>query len=178
MGYPRVSLVRFDSSTLLKIHGREILGKFYRTVKDKHRSKTDSPIGSSRVDGRYHTAAEDEVLYLSETPTLCMNESTQVLKSVPLKDAAWHTATFVVELTKVLDLTSGKVLSSLGITPADLMQPRPGGYRLTQAVATASRVQGFEALLAPTARPGLSGNNLTAFLEVITRTGGMVKWIR
>ena len=173
-----MSVAGFDPSILSRIRGRKVSGRFYRTVLAKHRSKIDSPIGSSLVPGRYHTAAEDEVLYLSDNPTLCMGETTQALKTVSIKDAAWHTATFTAELTNVIDLTSSKVLDRLGVTAADLVQPKPGGYRLTQAIATAARDQGFEALLVPTARPGLAGNNLVVFLEVIARTRGKVELVK
>ena len=54
------------------------------------------------------------------------------------------------------------------------MQPKPGGYNLTQRIATKARTTGFEAILVQTARPGLSGNNLVVFLEVVANTKGIV----
>jgi len=173
-----VSPDRFETTVLSKIRGRKVAGRFYRTVLARYRDRLDDPIGSSRVDGRYHTTAEDQVLYLSDSPTLCMGEATRILSTVPLKEAAWHTGTFTVELTRALDLTSSQTLDRLGITVVDLVQPRPGGFRLTQALATAARGQGFEGLLVQTARPGLSGNNLVVFLEVVEKTGGTVEWVR
>jgi len=91
---------------------------------------------------------------------------------VPLKESAWYTATFIVKLARVLDLTDPKVLDRLGVTPADLVQPKPGGYRLTQEIAKEARANGFKAVIAPTARPGMSGRNMVVFLEVVADTRG------
>ena len=143
-------------------------------MKDKHRDQVDSPDGSSRVEGRYHTTDEDLVLCLSDTPTLSMNETTGVFQTVPVRESAWYTAMFDVELSRVLDLTETKTLGRLGINPTDLVQPEPWGHRLTQEIARKARSMGFEAILAPTARPGLSGRNLVVFLEVVAATGGTV----
>jgi hypothetical protein len=46
-------------------------------VSDAWRKQVASPLGSSKVDGRYHTAVEDQALYLSDSPTLSMGEATQ-----------------------------------------------------------------------------------------------------
>ena len=137
-----------------------------------------SPIGSSKVDGRYHTAIEDQVLYLSESPTLSMGEATQIFRTVPIERAAWYTATFEVNLKRVLDLTVPKMLDRLEVTLADLVQPGPPGFRLPQTIATAARGRGFTAILAPTARPGLQGSNLVVFLEVLSDPGASVRLLR
>jgi hypothetical protein len=130
------------------------------------------------VDGRYHTAVEDQALYLSDSPTLSMGEATQLFCTVPIKKAAWYTATFEVDLRRVLDLTAGKVLGRLEITIADLVQAGPPGFRLPQSIATAARDRGFTAILAPTARPGLHGSNLVVFLEVLTDLGASIRLLR
>ena len=142
------------------------------------RKQVASPLGSSKVDGRYHTAIEDQALYLSESPALSMGEATQVLSTVPIKKAAWYTATLEVDLKRVLDLTAPKVLGRLEITVADLVQPGPPGFRLPQKIATAARGRGFTAILAPTARPGLQGANLVVFLEVLTDPGASVHLLK
>ena len=160
------------------IRGRSIQGRFYRTVSDAWRKQVASPIGSSKVDGRYHTAIEDQVLYLSESPTLSMGEATQIFRTVPIERAAWYTATFEVNLKRVLDLTVPKMLDRLEVTLADLVQPGPPGFRLPQTIATAARGRGFTAILAPTARPGLQGSNLVVFLEVLSDPGASVRLLR
>ena len=160
------------------MRGRSVTGRFYRTVSDTWRKRVTSPLGSSKVDGRYHTAIEDQVLYLSDSPTLSMGEATQIFRTVPIRKAAWYTATFEIDLKRVLDLTSPTVLSRLEITPADLVQPGPTGFRLSQTIATAARGRGFTAILAPTARPGLQGSNLMVFLEVLTDPGASVRLLR
>ena len=114
------------------------------------------------------------MLYLSDSPTFCMNESTKIFQTVAIKESAWYTATFKVELSHVLNLTNPKTLKHLNIKPTDLAQPWPGGYRLTQMIATKARTTGFEAILVQTARPDLSGNNLVVFLNVVTQTKGTV----
>ena len=162
----------FDANALQKLSPITLKGRWYRTVKNKYRGKVDSPEGSTKVEGRYHTTDVDKVIYLSESPTLSMNESSKAFQTVPLKASAWYTATFTVELKRVLDLTDQKVLDRLGVTTADLVQPKPGGYRLPQEIAEEARANGFEAVLAPTARPGMSGKNLVVFLEVVAESGG------
>ena len=175
MGHPWVNGPGFDSTLLGKLRGSSIRGRFFRTVSDTWREQVASPLGSSKVDGRYHTAIEDQALYLSESPTLSIGEATQVFRTVPIKKAAWHTATFEVNLTRVLDLTAPKVLGRLEITIVDLVQPGPQGFRLPQTIATAARGKGFTAVLAPTARPGLQGANLVIFLEVLTDPSASVR---
>jgi RES domain-containing protein len=170
-----VSDAGFDPNALQKLVPITLSGRWYRTVKNKYRNKVDSPEGSARVDGRYHTTDVDMVVYLSDSPTLSMNESSKAFQTVPLKQYAWYTATFSVELKHVLDLTDPEVLSRLGVTPADLVQPKPGGYRLPQEIAARARANGFEAILAPTARPGMSGKNLVVFLDVLEESGGTVE---
>ena len=150
-------------------------GRFYRTVSDVRRAQVACTVGSSKVDGRYHTVSEDQVLYLSDSPALSMGEATQIFRTVPIDRAAWYTATFEVSLEKVLDLTAPKVLGRIEITLADLVQPGPPGFRLPQTIATAARGRGFTAILAPTARPGLQGSNLVVFLEVLTDPGASVR---
>ena len=168
MGHSRVNHTsRFDDKTFRKLSRETIKGRWYRTVKYKRFKQVDSPVGSSMVEGRYHTTAEDSVLYLSDSPTLCMNESTKIFQTVALKESAWYTATFKIELSHVLNLTDAKILKHLGLKPMELLQPWPGGYSLTQMIATKARTTGFEAILVQTARPGLSANNLVVFLEVI-----------
>ncbi|MBW2701107.1 MAG: RES family NAD+ phosphorylase [Deltaproteobacteria bacterium] len=164
----------FDDKTFQKLSPESIKGRWYRTVKYKRLKQVGNPLGSSMVEGRYHTTAEDSVLYLSDSPALCMSESTKIFQTVEIKDSAWYTATFKVKLSHVLNLTDPKILKRLSITPADLVQPRPGGYNLTQRIATKARTTGFEAILVQTARPGLSGNNLVVFLEVVANTKGIV----
>ena len=164
----------FDANAIEKLSPRTLKGRWYRTVKYKRRKQVDSPEGSSKVEGRYHTTDEDMAVYLSDSPTLSMNESTKAFQTVPIKESAWYTATFDVGLSRVLDLTDPEILGGLGIAPADLVQPKPGGYRLTQEIAQNARTNGFEAVLAPTARPGMSGKNLVVFLEVVAETGGTV----
>jgi RES domain-containing protein len=173
-----VSNAGFDANALKKLSPRNIKGRWYRTVKDKRRNQADSPEGSSQVEGRYHTADEDLVLYLSDSPTLSMNESTKVFQTVPIKESAWYTATFKVELSRVLDLADPKILKYLSITPTDLVQPWPRGYRLPQAIAKKARATGLEAILTPTARPVMSANNLVVFLEVVADTGGTIALAR
>jgi hypothetical protein len=107
-----------------------------------------------------------------------MGEATRIFRTVPMKDAAWYTATFEVDLKRVLDLAAPPVLNRLGVVLADLLQQGPAGYRLPQAIATEARVRGFSGILAPTARPGLSGANLVVFLEVLAESGGSVKQVR
>lgn len=174
MGNPRVSDAGFEANALQKLVPKTLKGRWYRTVKNKYRKKVESPEGSSNVEGRYHTTDVDMALYLSDSPTLSMNESSKAFQTVPLKESAWYTATFEVELKHVLDLTDPKALIDLGVTPADLVQPKPVGYRLTQEIAKEARANGFEAVLAPTARPGMSGKNLVVFLEVVAESGGTV----
>jgi RES domain-containing protein len=169
-----VSNAGFDGNALQKLVPKTLKGRWYRTVKNKYRKKVDSPEGSARVDGRYHTTDEDMVIYLSDSPTLSMNESSKAFQTVPLKESAWFTATFKVDLKRVLDLTDPDSLNRLGVTPADLVQPKPGGYRLPQEIAKEARANGFEAMLAPTSRPGMSGKNLVVFLEVVDESGGTV----
>lgn len=53
---------------------------------------------------------------------------------------------------EVLDLTDDNVRSHLGVTQHDLVSDN---YALTQAIATAARIAGFDAILAPAA--ALSG---------------------
>lgn len=142
-------------------------GRFYRTVSDVRRAQVASPVGSSKVGGRYHTVSEDQVLYLADSPTLSMGEATQIFRTVPIDRAAWYTATFEVGLEQVLDLTAPKVLGRIEITLADLVQPGPPGFRLPQTIATAARGRGFTAILAPTARPGLQVANLVVFFDVV-----------
>jgi RES domain-containing protein len=165
----------FDAEGLKRLRGRSIKGKFFRTVAGRWRRQVDSPVGSSKVDGRYHTAVEDQVLYLSDSPTLSMGESTRIFGTVPIKETAWHTATFEVDLNRVLDLSEPGVLARLGLSTADLLQPGPSGFRLPQAIATEARASGFNAILAPTARPGMHGANLAVFLENVTRSTGRVR---
>ena len=50
MGHPWVN------SALRRLRGRSVKGRFYRTVSDAWRKQVASPLGSSKVDGRYHTA--------------------------------------------------------------------------------------------------------------------------
>lgn len=157
------------------MRGRSIRGRFYRTVADRWRAEVDSPVGSSIVEGRYHTATEDRVLYLSDSPTLSMGESTRIFSTVPIRERAWHTAAFEVDVKKVLDLTDPGVLERLGLAPADLLQPGPAGFALPQAVATAARARGFAGILAPTARPRMPGANLVIFLENLASSGGTVR---
>ena len=153
-------------------------GRFFRTVSDVRRAQVASPVGSSKVDGRYHTVSEDQVLYLADSPTLSMGEATQIFRTVPIDRAAWHTATFEVGLEKVLDLMAPKVLGRIEITLADLVQPGPPGFRLPQTIATAARGRGFTAILAPTARPGLQGANLVVFLDVVADPEASVRLLR
>ncbi len=155
MGHPWLNGPGFDGGALRRLRGRSVEGRFFRTVSDARRKQVASPIGSSRVDGRYHTAIEDQVLYLSDSPTLSMGEATQIFRTVPIKRAAWYTATFEVDLKRVLDVTSPTVLSRLGISLADLVQAGPPGFSLPQAIASEARIRSFTAILAPTARPGL-----------------------
>lgn len=164
--------------SLRGFRGRSIQGRFYRTVSDAWRKQVASPIGSSKVDGRYHTAVEDQVLYLSDSPTLSMGEATQIFRTVPITSSAWFTATFEVDLKRVIDLTAAKVLGRLEITVADLVQPGPPGFRLPQMIATVARGQGFTAILAPTTRPGLKGSNLVVFLEVLSDLAASVRLLR
>ncbi len=172
MGHPRVN------GALRRLRGRSVKGRFYRTVSDAWRNQVASPHGSSKVDGRYHTAVEDQALYLSDSPTLSMGEATQIFRTVPVKKAAWYTATFEIDLKRVLDLTAPTVLSRLEITLADLVQGGPPGFRLPQTIATEARSRGFTAILAPTARPGLKGSNLVVFLEVLADPGVSVRLLR
>jgi RES domain-containing protein len=172
VGNPRVRDAGFDSNALQKLVPKTLKGRWYRTVKNKYRTKVKSPEGSAKVEGRYHTTDVDMVIYLSDSPTLSMNESSKAFQTVPLKESAWYTATFTVELKRVLDLTDPEALSRLGVTPADLVQPKPGGYRVPQEIAKEARANAFEAILAPTARPGMSGKNLVVFLEVLADSGG------
>jgi RES domain-containing protein len=144
-----------------------VKGRFYRTVSDVRRAQVASPVGSSKVGGRYHTVSEDQVLYLADSPTLSMGEATQIFRTVPIDRAAWYTATFEVGLEQVLDLTAPKVLGRIEITLADLVQSGPPGFRLPQTIATAARGRGFTAILAPTARPGLQVANLVVFFDVV-----------
>lgn len=168
----------FDANALQKLVPQTLKGRWYRTIMNKYRKKVDSPEGSARVEGRYHTTDEDMVIYLSDSPSLSMNESSKAFQTVPLKESAWFTATFKVDLKRVLDLTNPEVQSRLGIAPADLVQPKPGGYRLTQEIGNEARANGFEAVIAPTARPGMSGKKLVAFLDVVAETGGTVDLAR
>ncbi|HUU03851.1 MAG TPA: RES family NAD+ phosphorylase [Myxococcota bacterium] len=168
-----MSNASFDGA-LQKTSPTTINGRWYRTVKYKRRRQVSSTKGSSIVEGRYHTTDKDSVLYLSDYPSLSMDESTQAFKTVPIKDSAWYTATFNVELSQVLDLTDPKILGRLGIMPTDLVQPKPMGYRLPQQLAEKARASGFEAILAPSARFGTSGKNLVVFVEVVANTGGTV----
>jgi RES domain-containing protein len=147
-------------------------------VSDVRRKQVASPFGSSKVDGRYHTAVEDQALYLSDSPTLSMGEATQIFRTVSIKKTAWHTASFEIDLRRVLDLTAPTVLSRLEITPADLVQPGPPGFRLPQTIATEARGRGFAAILAATARPGMQGVNLVVFLEVLSDPGASVRLLR
>ena len=174
MGNPGVSNSIFDADALLKISPITINGRWYRTVKYKRRKQVKSTRGSSIVEGRYHTTDKDSVLYLSDSPSLSMDESTKAFKTVPIKDSAWYTATFNVELSRVLDLTDPKILGRLSIMPTDMVQPKPMGYRLPQQIAEKARASGFEAILAPAARPGTAGKNLVVFVEVVATTGGTV----
>lgn len=175
MGHPWLNGPGFDGGALLRLRSRSVKGRFYQTVSDARRKQVASPIGSSKVDGRYHTAVEDQALYLSDSPTLSMGEATQIFRTVPIKKAAWYTATFQVDLKRVLDLTSPTVLSRLEITLADLVQPGPQGFRLSKSIATEARSRGFTAILAATARPGLQGANLVIFLEVLTDLGASIR---
>jgi RES domain-containing protein len=170
-----VSDAGFDPNSLQKLVPKTLKGRWYRTVKNKYCQKVDGPEGSAKVEGRYHTTDVDKALYLSDSPTLSMNESSKAFQTVPLKESAWYTATFTVELKRVLDLTDPEVLSRLGVTPADLVQPKPVGYWLPQEIAKEARANSFEAILAPTARPGMSGKNLVVFLEVVEESGGAVE---
>jgi RES domain-containing protein len=167
-----------DADTLKRLRGRSVKGRFYRTVSDRWRKQAASPVGSSKVDGRYHTAAEDQVLYLSESPTLSMGEATRIFETVPIKETAWHTAAFEIELKRVLDLTDPNVLERLGLSPADLLQQGPSGFKLPQTIATEARARGFNGILAPAARPGIQSANLVVFLEVVARSGGSVRIVR
>ncbi len=153
-------------------------GRFYRTVSDVRRAQVASPVGSSKVGGRYHTVSEDQVLYLADSPTLSMGEATQIFRTVPIDRAAWYTATFEVGLEQVLDLTAPKVLGRIEITLADLVQPGPPGFRLPQTIATAARGRGFTAILAPTARPGLQVANLVVFFDVVDDPEASVRLLR
>jgi RES domain-containing protein len=168
----------FDADALKRLRGRSITGRFFRTVSDRWRDEVDSPVGSSMVDGRYHTAAEDQALYLSDSPTLSMGESTRIFSTVPINERAWHTAAFEVDVKRVLDLTDPGVLERLGLAAADLLQPGPAGFAMPQAVATAARAKGFTAILAPTARPRLPGANLVVFLENVATSGGTVRVVK
>ena len=174
MGHPRVSHPGIDVEALRAQVPRRIEGRWYRTVKDKRRRQVESPAGSAVVAGRYHTTDEDQVLYLSDSPGLSVNESTRLFQTVPLRESAWYNATFEIGLARVLDLADPRIVERLGLTTADLVQPRPGGYLLTQAIARQARAAGCEAIRAPSARPGISGSNLVIFLEVVEETGGVV----
>lgn len=174
MGHSRVSRPGIDVEVLRTLEPRRIEGRWYRTVKDKRRRQVESPAGSARFAGRYHTTDEDQVLYLSDSPALSMNESTRLFQTVPLRESAWYTATFEIDLARVLDLTDPRIVERLGLTTADLVQPKPGGYLLTQAIARQARAAGLEAIRAPSARPGLSGSNLVVFLEVVEESSGVV----
>ena len=107
MGHPWVNLA------LRRLRGRSVKGRFYRTVSDGWRKQIASPLGSSKVDGRYHTAVEDQALYLSDSPTLSMGEATQIFRTVPIRKTAWYTAAFEIDLKRVLDLTAPRVLDRL-----------------------------------------------------------------
>ena len=164
----------FDSAVVAAQPGVAVVARYFRTVADRWRDQVASAVGSSRVDGRYHTAAEDRVLYLSSSPQLSMAEAARLFRTVPAARAAWFTCAFAVDLRRVLDLTSPEVLGRLGLTAAGLVQPGPSGFKLPQAVAAAARAAAFDALVAPSARPATTGHNLVIFLEVLSATGGSV----
>jgi len=120
----------------------------------------------------------DQVLYLSDSPTLSMGEATRIFGTVPAMEAAWYTATFEIELKRVLDLTDPTVLTRLSLSPADLLQPAPSGFKLPQAVAAEARTRRFNGILAQTARPRMPGANLVVFLEMVVESGGTVRVVR
>ncbi len=169
-----MSRTGIDFSALEGIGAKIIAGRWYRTVKYKHRGQVDSPEGSARVEGRYHTTEEDRVLYLSDSPSLSMNESARIFMTVPIEESAWYTAAFAVELSRVLDLTDSVAQHALGIEPAHLVQTGLGAYSLPQEIARQARSRGFEAMRTPSARSGQSGSNLVVFLEVVEESGGTV----
>ncbi len=66
---------------LNKIAAKNIIGEFYRLVSKKHSNEMLSTKGSYAYGGRYNTQGEFGVLYLGDSPEICIAEREKKVKS-------------------------------------------------------------------------------------------------
>lgn len=139
-----------------------------------------SAIGSLIVGGRFNFEGYFGALYLSETPLICLEETTKFTENslrISPSHAKKYSADslprmvvgFHVKCSKVLDLRDNTILGLIGvaedeITGTDWQEEQGNGNEaITQIIGRLAKDAGFEAILAPSAR--CIGTNIIVFGE-------------
>ena len=154
---------------LTALRGDTHRGRFYRSVPLEHFYTMLSTVGAERGDNRYSQVAfakRSRPMYLAEDPEVALLEAHgRFLNTLGRADIpAFVVFPVQVELSRVLDLTSERILQHLGIEPMSLTGDwrRQQGQALTQRLGEDAFEAGFEAILYPSARvPGRT--NLVLF---------------
>lgn len=143
---------------------RKLSGKFWHQGPTRHSLVScANPAGGP---GRYHRAGEPGVWYASNREQGAWAELFRhfVDDGVDPFEIRRRVGRVSIDL-EVLDLTDEKIRSRLGVTEQDLVSD---DYSVTQAIATAARNAGFDAILAPAA--ALSGcQTLAVFVDALPK---------
>lgn len=112
----------------------------------------------ARSHGRYSIGGElgDSALYASVGPSETARRTVLAELGVLSEDSV-VIGSKSVKLNKVLDLTDESVRSALGVSKHDLMRKE---YEITNVVGDVARVNGFDAILAPSSANINGGVNL------------------
>lgn len=143
---------------------RKLVGSYW------HQGPTRHPLVScadpARGDGRYHLTGERGVWYSSNREQGAWAELFRhfVDDGVDPFEIRRRVGRVTVDL-RVLDLTDKATRAHLGVDESDLVSE---DYRTTQAIATAARAAGFDAVLAPAAALP-SCETLAIFVEALSK---------
>lgn len=159
---------------LKRIRGVKLGVTGYRSTTPRYAREGDitSGAGSREFGGRWNPPGISAV-YASLTPETAMEEALAHFRYYGIPAHAAMPRTFVAiraELSKVLDLTRGRVRQRLRISEKRLMQTdwrkdlQAGKTALTQLVGLAAFETEFEGLLVPSAADQ-AGRNLVVFPE-------------
>ena len=154
-------------------HSATYVGLCFRCLRPKYANKRDafSGDGSRFASGRFHRRGAFPIVYAGctlrvaewETSHTARNSGFQREDLLPLT-----TISAEVKLNRVLDLTDRRVRRVLRVTLADLRQSPWSSAQfetLAQSIGRLAHECGFEAILAPSAGPGINLNILPDNLQ-------------
>lgn len=144
-----------------------------RSVKRMHANTQDfaSGQGAARIGGRWSRVGLPAV-YTSLSPVTAAAESYQEFDAFGFAGRIVEPRVFCgarVRLSRVLDLTDGRIRRKLGFSLQNLVDEdwlgiqRAGDESWTQAIGRGAHADGFEGLLAPSAQDRPGGRNLVIF---------------